>query len=166
LPGTEGTAATGGEAGRLDFEQQYLENDTFARKMTSRRRHKVTQGAPKGSHRWPKMAKGIPKDGQREPKGAQRDLKGSQKIQKELKSAQGAPKTPQRHPKEAKGQRYISKNSRSTTQADIMLRFSYLGWFCSILNISARPHTTPSHVGGEGEGRGVIFGIEPNQLKH
>jgi len=60
--------------GRLDFEQQYRENATFARKMTSNFEqnpedgHKVAQGAPKS-------AKGTPKDSQREPKGAQRTPK-------------------------------------------------------------------------------------------
>ena len=54
--------------GRLDFEQQYRENGTFARKMTSNFQqnpedgHQVSQGAPK-------TAKGTPKDGQGEPKG-------------------------------------------------------------------------------------------------
>jgi len=53
-----------------------LEHDVqFSTK--SRRRHKVTQGAPKGSHRCPK---GTPKDGQREPKGIQRTPKGRPKV--------------------------------------------------------------------------------------
>ena len=37
------------------------------------------------------------------------------------KSVQREPKTPQRHPRAAKGTRYISKNSRSTAQAAVML---------------------------------------------
>ena len=80
---------------------------------------------PKGS---PKRAKGSPRAGQRDPKAPKGRPEGAQDLPKELKwsrkSAQGAPKAFQRHPKEAKGsqrERYISKNSRSTAQADVML---------------------------------------------
>jgi len=89
---------------------------------------KVAQGAPKGSHGCPKTAKGTPKDSQREPKGTQRTPKWSPRapkgVKRSPKSAPGAPKTPHRHPKEAKGKRFMSKNSRSTTQADVTLIFN------------------------------------------
>jgi len=64
--------------GRLDFELQYRESGAFARTMTSNFQqhpedgHKVAQ---KGSHRYPKTAKGIPK---RRTKGAKRGPKDAQ----------------------------------------------------------------------------------------
>ncbi len=56
----------------------------------SRRRPKAVQGAPKGSHRYSRTAKGTPKDSQWEPKGTQKGGKGSPKETK------GTPKTPKR----------------------------------------------------------------------
>ena len=80
---------------------------------------------PKGC---PKRAKGGPRAGQRDPKAPKGRPERAQGLPKESKrspkSAQGAPKAFQRHPKEAKRsqrERYISKNSRSTAQADVML---------------------------------------------
>jgi hypothetical protein len=84
---------------------------------------------------WPKgsrTAKAIPKGGQREPKGTPKGPKGhpkgAQGLPNESKGAQSRSrgrqrrsKDTQRQPKEAKGKRYISKNSRSTAQADVML---------------------------------------------
>ena len=80
---------------------------------------------PKGC---PKRAKGSPRAGQRDPKAPKGRPERAQGLPKESKrrpkSAQGAPRAFPRHPKEAKGsqrERYISKNSRSTAQADVML---------------------------------------------
>ena len=79
---------------------------------------------PKGC---PKRAKGRPRAGQRDPKAPKGRPERAQGLPKESKwrpkSAQGAPRAFPRHPKEAKGsqrERYISKNSRSTAQADVM----------------------------------------------
>ena len=76
----------------------------------------------------PKRAKGRPRVGQRDPKAPKGRPERAQGLPKESKrrpkSAQGAPRAFPRHPKEAKGsqrERYISKNSRSTAQADVML---------------------------------------------
>ena len=84
---------------------------------------------PKGS---PKRAKGSPRAGQRDPKAPKGRPEAAQGLPKESKrrpkSAQGAPKAFQRHPKEAKGsqrERYMSKNSRSTAQADVMLASAF-----------------------------------------
>ena len=81
----------------------------------------------------PRTAKATPKGGQREPKGTPRLPKGHPKgahgLPNESKGAQSRSrgrqrrsKDTQRQPKEAKGKRYISKNSRSTAQADVMLQ--------------------------------------------
>ena len=75
-------------------------------------RLKGAQGHSKGNHR-------SPKDAPRAPK----------RVKRSQKSVQGAPKVLQRHPEEAKGsqrERYISKNSRSTAQADVMLCNIYI----------------------------------------
>ena len=76
----------------------------------------------------PKRAKGRPRVGQRDPKAPKGRPERAEGLPKESKrrpkSAQGAPRAFPRHPKEAKGsqrERYISKNSRSTAQADVML---------------------------------------------
>ena len=78
--------------------------------------------------RCPRLAKGIPKAGQREPKGipkgttgAQRESKGSPKSQKEPQVGPGGAKGGPKTPKGSQRERYISKNSRSTAQADVML---------------------------------------------
>ena len=78
--------------------------------------------------RCPRMAKGIPKAGQRAPKGtpkgttgAQRESKGSPKSQKEPQVGPGGAKGGPKTPKGSQRERYISKNSRSTAQADVML---------------------------------------------
>ena len=60
-------------AKKLDVDGFY---DEFAHlgvqfPIKSRRRPEAAQGAPKGSHRYRRMAKGTPKDGQSEPKGTQ-----------------------------------------------------------------------------------------------
>ena len=63
--------------GRLDFEQLYRENATFARKMTSN-----FQQHPEDATRSPKAPQRTPKDGHREPgapQGAQGRAKGSPK---------------------------------------------------------------------------------------
>ena len=87
-------------------------------------------GRPKGPQR---TAKGSPWALQREPKGPKGRPKGAQGLPKESKGAQSRPrgrqrrpKDTQRKPKEAKGKRYISKNSRSTAQADVMLWYIYI----------------------------------------
>ena len=59
------------------------------------------QNFAQSTHR---KAKGAPKHSQRDSKASQRE-----------------PKTLQRHPRAAKGTRYISKISRSTAQAAVML---------------------------------------------
>ena len=85
--------------------------------------------------RCPRMAKGIPKAGQREPKGtpkgttgAQRESKGSPKSQKEPQVGPGGAKGGPKTPKGSQRERYISKNSRSTAQADVMLICVVLGF--------------------------------------
>ena len=82
---------------------------------------------PKGS---PKRAKGSPRAGQRHPKAPEGRPEGAQGFPKESKrspkSAQRKPKAFQRHPKEAKGKRYISQNSKSTAQVDVMLILTLL----------------------------------------
>ena len=71
----------------------------------------------------------MSQDGQREPKGRPKGAEGLPKESKRKpKSAQGTPKALQRRPKEAKGEDiYISKNSRSTAQADVMLGYIVQG---------------------------------------
>ena len=74
------------------------------------------KGRPKGAQVHPKEHQRSLKDGQREPR-APKGAKMSPKL------AQGAPKALQRDAKEAKRSpkdKYISKNSRSTAQADVM----------------------------------------------